>query len=171
MSVDSSVKIEGFQELFKAMDELSEEIGKGKTDSIWRNALTQAFEPVLEAAKSRAPRDTGQLVDHMYLKAHRPQNRDKASKYYETGETWMVRVTASPRREESIKKTFLTKRGKFKDYFVNPPVAVSQEFGNAKTSAHPFMRISLESNASQVFSRLGQILWAEINWGKYAKKV
>lgn len=166
-----SVEVQGFPELFKAMDELSEEIGKGKTDKIWRNALTEAFSIVLESAKTRAPRRTGQLADHLYVKAHRPQNRDKTSKYYDDGETWMVRVTASPKREESQEKTVLTKKGTFRTYLKNPPVALSQEFGNAKTAAHPFLRTSLETNANAVIDKLGRIIWSEINWGKYAKKV
>lgn len=169
MSVQASVKVEGFEDLFKQMDALSEEIGKGKTDRIWRNSLTQAFEPVLQAVKNKAPRDTGQLADHIYLKVHRPQSRDKGSKYYEN-EVWMARVTVSPRREESVKRTVLTKSGKFRDYYQNKPVALSQEFGNASTPQQPFMRVSLESNANQVIDRLGRILWAEVNWGKYAKK-
>lgn len=164
-----SIKVEGFDELFKALDELSQEIGKGKTDSIYKKALQQAFEPVLTTAKSNAPRDTGQLADHMYLRVQRPQNRDKNSKYYD-GEVWMARVTASPRREESTKRTVLDRRGKFRDYYLNPPVALSQEFGNSHTPPHPFMRSALESNAQQVVDRLGRILWAEVNWGKYAKK-
>lgn len=169
MSVQASLKVEGFDELFKAMDDLKQEIGKGKTDKIWRNALTQAFSPVLESVKAKAPRDTGQLADHIYIKVHRPQTRDKGSKYFE-GEMWMARVTVSPRREESVKRTVLTKSGKFRDYYQNPPVALSQEFGNANNGAKPFMRVSLEQQANQVISKLGQIIWAEVNWGKYAKK-
>ena len=61
---------QGFPELFQAMDELAEEIGKGKTDKIWRNAMKFAIEPVLQDAKSFAPEDTGQLAKHIYSKVH-----------------------------------------------------------------------------------------------------
>lgn len=169
MSVQTSVKVEGFDELFKAMDQLSQEIGKGKTDSIWRKSLQQAFDPVLQSVKLLAPRDTGQLADHIYIKVHRPQSRDKNSKYYEN-EVWMARVTISPRRDDSVKNTVLTKRGTFREYYQNKPVALSQEFGNARTAAQPFIRTSLERNVDKVIERLGKIIWAEVNWGKYAKK-
>jgi HK97 gp10 family phage protein len=164
----ATLEVKGFEDLFKAMEELQEEIGKAKTDRIWKNALTYAFVPVLEKAKSLAPVDTGQLRDNLYIKAQRPQARDKRSIYY-AGESYMVRVTLRPQREESIKNTVLTKKGKFKDIFQNRPVGVSQEFGNARTAAHPFLRPALESNVENVTNRLGQAIWAELNWGKYAK--
>ena len=168
--MEMKLSVDGFEDLFKQMDELTKEIGKGKTDRIWRNALKYAMQPVLEKAKAFAPKDTGQLADHLYLKVQKPQNRDKASKYYD-GEMFMARVTLNPKRDESTKKTVLNKRGKFQTFYVNKPVGLSQEFGNAKTSAQPFLRPALESSAQQVTERLGQAIWSEMNWGKYARKV
>ena len=52
MAVVESFTVEGFPELFKAMDELKEEIGKGKTDRIWRDLLKKSMQPVLDAAKA-----------------------------------------------------------------------------------------------------------------------
>ena len=167
MSVE--FKMEGFDELIKAMDELAEEIGKAKTDRIWRNAMAYAMEPVLEDARAFAPKDTGQLAERIYMKVHRPMARDKNGKYY-AGETYMARVTSSPIRNESKLKTVLTKRGKFQTYWVNKrPVAVSKEFGNAKSAMVPFLRPALSYNTDKVISRLGQAIWSEVNWGKYAK--
>lgn len=167
MSVE--FKMEGFDELIKAMDELAEEIGKAKTDRIWRNAMAYAMEPVLEDARSFAPKDTGQLAERIYMKVHRPMSRDKNGKYY-AGETYMARVTSSPIRNESKLKTVLTKRGKFQSYWTNKrPVAISHEFGNAKTGITPFLRPALDYNKDKVISRLGQAIWSEVNWGKYAK--
>lgn len=162
-------KLEGFEDLYKAMDELAQEIGKGKTDRIWRNAMKWAMEPVLQDAKTYAPKDSGQLADRIYMKVHRPMMRDKSGKYY-AGEVYMARVTASPIRDESKLKTILNKRGKFQSVWVNKrPVALSNEFGNARTPPTPFLRPALESNIDKVISRLGQAIWTEVNWGKYAK--
>lgn len=169
MSVQMSVKVEGFEDLFKQMNELAQEIGKGKTDRIWRNALKYAMEPVLEKAKSLAPKDSGQLADHLYIKVHKPQSRDKASKYYE-GEMYMARVTLNPKREDTVKHTVLNKRGKFQNYYVNRPVGLAQEFGTAGNAPQPFLRPALESSNQEVIDRLGKSLWAELTWGKYAKK-
>jgi HK97 gp10 family phage protein len=168
MSSQGNFQVSGFEELYKAMDELSEEIGKGKTDRIWKGALRHAMEPVLQRAKATAPVDTGQMRDHIYLKSHRPMSRDKQSASFH-GEMMMARVTVGPKREDSVENTVLTSKGKFKTYSVNPPVAISQEFGNARTSGKPFIRPALEANQQTVIDRLGQYIWAEVNWGKYAK--
>lgn len=167
MSVE--FKAEGFDELYRAMDELAEEIGKGKTDRIWRNSLRYAMEPVLQDAKTYAPEDTGQLADRIYMKVHRPMARDKAGQRYD-GEMYMARVTSSPIRDESRLKVILNKRGKFQSVWANKrPVAISHEFGNAKTSIKPFLRPALQHNIDRVISRLGQAIWAEVKWGSYAK--
>jgi hypothetical protein len=169
MSIDMKMTAQGFPELFQAMDELAEEIGKGKTDKIWRNAMSFAIEPVLQDAKSFAPEDTGQLAKHIYSKVHRPQARDKTSQSYQ-GEMYIARVTASTLRDDVIHKVILNKRGKFQTVVGNKkPVPVSQEFGNARVSAKPFLRPALESNYDNVISRLGQAIWSELQWGKYNK--
>lgn len=162
-------KVEGFTELYKAMDELSEEIGQGKTAKIWRTALGFAMEPVLRDVKQRAPVDSGQLRDHIYMKAHKPQGRDKQSSSFK-GEMFLARVSVSPKRDDSTERTVLNKRGRFQTISYNRPVALAQEFGNAHTGGHPFIRSSLESNYQNIIDRLGQAIWAEVNWGKYAKK-
>jgi HK97 gp10 family phage protein len=158
-----SLKVEGFEELFKRMDELSAEIGKGKTDRIWRKVMTTAMQPVLDAARRNSPVDTGQLERGIYLKVHKPAGRDKGSKYY-AGEMYMARVTTSTIREDTKLGFVLNKRGKFQTVRQNThPVAISQEFGNAKTAAHPFLRPSLESNVQNVTDILGKETWAVID--------
>lgn len=162
-------KVEGFEELFKEMDRLSEEIGTGKTDRIWRKALGEAMQPVLDMAKTLAPGEwqgsTGQLRDNIYMKVHKPQARDKAGKYYD-GEMFMARVSVSPIRDDSRKGAVLNKRGKFQTVWQNKkPVALSQEFGNkhlqnsefgtAAKGAHPFLRPALENNVGRVQTILG----------------
>jgi HK97 gp10 family phage protein len=162
-------KVTGFAELFKAMDELSEEIGKAKTDRIWKKALEYAFEPVLQYAIAHAPVDTGQLRDHLYIKAHRPTSRDKQAMSYR-GESFMVRMTSGPKRAESVVHTMITKKGKEKSLWENRPVALANEFGTARNPAQPFIRPALESNIQNVQDRLGKAIWYELEWGKWAKK-
>lgn len=155
-------QIDGFKELFAKMDALAEEIGKGKTDTVWRKAMADAIDPIKEEAKSRAPRDTGQLEAHIYSKAHKPTARDKASSSY-MGEMMMARVTVSTVRDDTKYKMVLNKRGKFQTVAYNKrPVPVSQEFGNARTPAHPFMRVSLMDNIDKVQSRLATYVWSAI---------
>lgn len=180
LMAELNLDVQGFEDLFKKMDELAEEIGKGKTDRIWRKALSSAMQPVLADAKSFAPSDTGQLRDHIYMKVHKPQSRDKASSAYQ-GEMYMARVTVGTKREDTKLNVILNKKGKFQTVASNlKPVPVSQEFGNnhlknsefgtAARGAHPFMRPALENNYNKVMSVLGQALWYELTLGKYAKE-
>ena len=168
----NSTDVEGFDELFKAMEELAEEIGKGKTDRIWRTAMQYAIEPVLQDAKSYAPYDenskTGHMRDHIYLKVHRPMQRDKSGKYY-AGEMYMARVTVSPIRDDTRMDVILNKKGKFQTVYRNKkPVAVSQEFGNARVPGNPFLRPALDNNIDRIQSRLGWSIWYQIE-SKYKK--
>jgi HK97 gp10 family phage protein len=177
-------EVQGFEELFKKMDDLAQEIGTGKTDKIWRGALLNAMQPVLDDAKSFAPGDspsaTGQLRDSIYMKAHKPTARDKRSESY-MGEMYLVRVTASPKRKESYYRVMRNKKGNYQTVLAGMrPVALSQEFGNerlansefgtAAKGAHPFLRPALESNRDSVMNRLAQVLWYELFLGKYAKR-
>ena len=162
----NSTDVEGFDELFKRIDELRDEIGKAKTDRIYRNAMRYALEPVLQDAKEFAPYDekskTGHMRDHIYMKVHRPMVRDKAGKYY-AGESYMGRVTVSPIRDDTVKNVVLNKRGRFQTVWANKkPVAVSQEYGNARVPAKPFLRPALELNAERVENRLGWAIWQQI---------
>ena len=61
----------------------------------------------------------------------------------------------------------INKKGKFQTIRRMKPVGVSQEFGNAHVSPHPFLRPALENNIDRITSRLGQAIWSEIQWGKY----
>jgi HK97 gp10 family phage protein len=167
---NAEFRVEGFEQLFAKMNELEEEIGKGKTDKIWRKALTFAMEPVLQDAKSFAPKDTGETAERIYMRVHRPQSRDKSSNRY-AGEMFMARVTASTLRENSIQNFKVNKKGRLQTVWSNKSRApISQEFGNARTPMRPFLRPALSNNTDRVISRLGQAIWAEVNWGQQKGK-
>lgn len=140
MSVEASFQVQGFEDLFARMDEIKEEIGKGKTDKVWRSMLKAAMTPVLEEAKRLAPHDTEQLRDHIYLKVHRPMARDKEGKAYQQGTVYMARVTASTLRDDTVYSFIVNKRNRLQTIVSNKkPVPVSQEFGNARVPPHPFL--------------------------------
>ena len=107
-------KMEGFEELIKQMDELGQEVGKAKTDAIWRKAMGYAMQPVLEDAKSFAPKETGEMASRIYMKVHRPMARDKQGQRY-AGEAYMARVTASPIRSDSVLNYTVNSKGKQTD--------------------------------------------------------
>jgi hypothetical protein len=103
------------------------------------------------------------MANRIYMKVHKPQSRDKTSQSY-NGEIFIARVTASTLRDDSVQNFVVNKRGKLQTVWANKkPVPVSQEFGNARTGAKPFMRPALESNYERVQSRLGWALWEKIS--------
>lgn len=162
MATDGTFQATGFDDLFKRLDLLKEEIGKGKTDRIYRTAMKYAMEIVEQDAKTHAPYKTGQLQQHIYLKVHRPMARDKSGKSY-AGEVYMARVTASPLRDDTVYNLILNKRNKFQTVVGNKkPVAISNEFGNARTPNHSFLRPALENNIDKIQSRLGSSLFTQI---------
>ena len=176
----TSATIEGFDELMKAMEELSQEITKGKTARIWTNSMRYAFQPVKETSemilRSQAF-DTGTLADSLYIKVHKPQARDKQSASY-MNEMYMARVSVRSLRPESEHgtSTFTTKKGKeitrkyVKFHGSNRPVAMAVEFGTAKVPARSFMRTAFEQNLQRVQQRLATALWRELTYGKYAQE-
>lgn len=158
MASDLSFKAEGFEDLFARLDAIKEEVGKAKTDKLWRQMLSNAAKPILETAKNLAPKDTGQLAEHLYLKVHRPMARDKSGRMY-AGEVYMARVTVSTLRDDTVYKFIVNKNNKLQTIVANKkPVPVSQEFGNARTPAHPFLRPALEQNIDKVTQILGSQL-------------
>lgn len=157
-----SFKMEGFEELIKQMDELGKEVGKAKTDAIWRKAMAYAMQPVLEDAKSFAPKDSGEMASRIYMKVHRPMARDKQGRRY-AGESYMARVTASPIRSDSVLNYTVNSKGKLRATWANKsPAPVAQEFGNAHNAAHPFLRPAMEINIPRIESRLGWSVWQAI---------
>lgn len=161
-------QVEGFDELFKTMDELALEIGQAKTDRIWKKALGYAMSPVLAQVKASAPRNSGQLAEHIYMKTQRPTSRDKSSASYR-GEVFMCRVSSGPKRMEDVENVSIGKGGKERVYRKIKPIGLAMEFGTAEIAARPFIRPALASNVGTVIDRLGTMVWAEVNWGKYAK--
>ena len=166
VAIEFNPNVQGFEALFQRMEELREEIGTGKTDKIWRSCLTYAMEIVLQDAIANAPFDAkskdGHIRDHIYLKVQKPQARDKASSSYQ-GEMYLARVSASPIRDSTVYNTILNKKGRFQTVTSGKkPVGVSQEFGNARVPAKPFMRPALLNNTDEVQGRLGVALMAQI---------
>ena len=170
--------VKGFDELMKAMDELSQEISQGKTARIWKNCIGYAMQPVKETAKmliDAKTHGTGTLADSVYLAVHKPTARDKRSGSY-MGEMYMARVSIKSARPESRENISLytNKKGQIKERKsltnTNRPVAMAVEFGTANVASRPVMRPALEANINIIQQRLATALWRELTMGKYAKE-
>lgn len=134
-------ELEGFAELEQQLKDIAEGY---RADLVMRNTLVKAAKvalvPVYNEVVALAPYDEdrksdydsdGNLKPHLRdtarIDARIPNERDKNSYFHEEGDVVMGVV--------SVKKS---------------AVSLSQEFGNATTSAQPYLRVSLERHAKEV---------------------
>lgn len=144
--VDKVIQLEGFSEFEAQLHELARGY---KYDAVARQTLAKAgmaaMQPVLQGVESRAPYDEINNTSGIHLRDTRkiesriPYDSDKKSPF--VSETDAVITIVSVKRSA---------------------VSLSQEYGNARTNAHPYLRVSLESNINTVLSilksQLGQII-------------
>lgn len=142
-----SVKLEGFAELEQQLLQLGE---IGRADLTARNTLTKAvklaMEPVYNYAIAAAPKDTHKLEESIRIDARIPTARDKLSDYVNDTDAFIGVVSA--------KKS---------------AVSLSQEFGNARTPMHPFLRPALDYKSEEVLNILKRQLGSFIT--DYAAKL
>jgi hypothetical protein len=149
-------KLDGFAEFEQQIKQLAEGY---RSDLVARQTLVKAaknsMESVLNDVIVRAPYDTKRasgdgeqphLRNTARLDARIPSAKDRLSEY--------VNDTDSAIAVVSVKKS---------------AVSLSQEFGNARTVAQPFLRVSLKSNAEKVLDALKSELGTIIP--EYAKKL
>ena len=132
-----SIKLEGFADLDRALEELSQAAGKG----VLRRSLKKAAEPMAALAESLAPRGpTGNLA---------------ASVSYGTKLT--------KRQAKLHRKMFRDDKASVEGFVgANDPAAVQQEFGNENHGPQPFMRPAWDQDAMPILDRLGKELAVEV---------
>lgn len=138
-------RLDGAKELDKVLQSLAATTARGVT----RRALTRALEPVAEAARGMAPKDTGKLAENIGVsskltKSQAREARGTTSRDVQTlyvGPQWasahLVEFGTGPRHHKS---------GKFVG--VMPP--------------QPFMRPAWDQNRQQVLDTLTDEIRAEI---------
>lgn len=135
------IKLEGFSELETTLLNLTKEISSRGENLEFRRVLTKsaeaAMQPVMLSAMAMAPYDamhntTGiHLRETVRLDSRIPDGKDIQSHYVNQSDAAIAVV--------SVKKS---------------AVSLSQEFGNARTTAQPYLRVSLERNKDRVFEIL-----------------
>lgn len=152
MFKDRIWRIEGLEELEQKLLQLAE---IGRADLVARNTLTKAvkwaMEPVYSDVAANAPYDeknTGpiHLRETVRLDARIPTKADHQSIHVNETDAVICVV--------SVKKS---------------AVSLSQEFGNARTAAQPFLRSALNRNAETVVNLLKGYLGDLID--NYARKL
>jgi len=172
--MSTSFEITGLKETLQVFEDLENEIGDKKARSkVLIPSVREAMKPVLNMAKSFAPKDTGLLERTLTIVARRPSNKDKKSKYINRTDSVIAIVTTKPIPKKLKQQAYgMTRSEKKKLYASKNSIydarAIAQEFGTANMAAKPYMRVSLESQSTQVASRLGEILKQKIE--KYRAK-
>lgn len=176
MASSTKFEITGLANTLSVFKQLEAEIGdKQARSKVLIPAVKEAMKPVLAMAKSLAPKNTGALQDTLGIVARRPTNRDRKSKYI-TGKDSVIAIVTTKNIPKKLKKQFAAEnkglsgkelRSAKQKFYQSHNIpydarAVANEFGTANMSANPFMRVSLESQASNVAEKLGQILKQKI---------
>ncbi|HEX9060409.1 MAG TPA: HK97-gp10 family putative phage morphogenesis protein [Clostridia bacterium] len=124
----TDVSMEGFDEIIKKL----EEMGK-KVDRLPNKILPEAGKPILEAAKDKAPENTGKLKENLDMS--KVKNKD-GNKYIEIG---ITKADNSP--------IFY---GKF------------IEFGTSKMPARPFLQPAYEEKKKETYEIIKEMLKKEL---------
>ena len=170
------IELKGLGDVATAFKNLADDIGdKSASSKVLIPAVRQAMQPVLRAAQSFAPKDTGALALSLIVEARRPTKKDKRSMYVNNSDVAIAAVTTASGKKlaaMSEGKGFvraqkrLTKMGFDASKFKGIPSdarAISQEFSNASTPAHSYLRPAIESQAQMVVNNLAVILGNRIS--------
>jgi len=170
----SNFEITGLKETLAVFQQLQNEIGdkQGKS-KILIPAVKMAMKPVLSMAKSLAPYDNSaghqgvHLRDTLSIVGRKPTNKDMKSKYIKKTDTVIAIVTSKkiPAKLKKAGKSMSKEQRKIFYHSMNQLTdgrAAFNEFGTAKMAGKPFMRPSMETQASNVAISLGEILKQKI---------
>lgn len=136
-----TVKLTGFKELERELENLSKSAGK----AVLRRSLKKSAQPMAALMQGLAPRgetSTDQLAESITVST-------KLSKRQKTQHRRMFRNTKA-----SV------------EMFVGPgpdPAAWNQEFGNINHGAQPFVRPAWEQDKMKLLERLSVTLWDELS--------
>ena len=174
--MEAKFEVTGLKETLSVFQQLQDEIGdKNAKSKVLIPAVREAMKPVLAMAKAIAPVDTGLLDNSLYVTARRPTRKDMSSRYVTPKDSVISLVSTRPiprKIKQEFNSKFSNLKGKEykkakKQFYAEQGLiydarAIANEFGTAKMSANPFMRVSLESQAQLVAAKLGEILRQKI---------
>lgn len=141
-------RTEGFDGLEEALKQLGNDFGYGVgAKKVLVPAVRDAMRPCLTTARAfilagpynEENHTSKHLVDTLKLNARQPNGKDKKSAYIDMDDVAMAMVSV-----------YTDDRG------------MSQEFGNARVPAQPYLRRSLEFSASACIDQLEMILGRKI---------
>jgi HK97 gp10 family phage protein len=154
--MNSALKVEGLAELKKALEQLP----KATARNVQQRVLLKRAQPVVQAAKAKAPVRTGMLRDSIHATTKRPRGRRTAS----------ARAFASTRGAggsvAEAKAAAKGAGGSLVEVFIGPgrlAQASLQEFGTRHHPPHPYMRPAWDAEQRRVLDGIADDMWAEIS--------
>ncbi|MFG6586065.1 HK97 gp10 family phage protein [Sulfitobacter sp. MOLA879] len=134
----ATIKLSGFSDLERELDQLSKAAGKG----VLRRSLKNASEPLAALANATAP--TGKTGEYA-----------KSFKYA---------TKLNKRQAGQHRKMFRDSRAAVEGFVgTNDPAGVQQEFGNIHHGPQPALRPAWEQDQRALLERLSRELWAELD--------
>ena len=139
----TAVKLTGFRELEKALEDLTKSAGKG----VLRRGLKKASEPIAKLANSLAPE--GLSGDY--------------------SKSFVYSTKLNKRQAGLHRKMFKDQKAAVEGFVgTNDPAGVQQEFGNQNHGPQPALRPAWDTESGPTLERLSEILWSELD--KAAKR-
>jgi HK97 gp10 family phage protein len=149
------IKVEGLKEIQAALQDLS----KATARNVVKRVLLKRAQPIVEAARTRAPVRTGRLRDSIIAQA-RGGNAGKAA-FAEAMRGGASRAEAGRAAREANRAA-----GSIVEVVIGPHdgafYASLVEFGTAHSSPKPFLRPAWDAGKIQVLDGVGDDMWAEI---------
>lgn len=161
------IRLEGFKELERSMQELS----KGAARGALRRALVKAAEPMRAKAEQLAPEDTSGLKRGIQIgtKIAKDKSKDPGSQAYAAAmraggtKAEAVQALRNARRANGVGETFAEAfLGPVRSNKRNSIKAIAQEFGSVNHPAQPYMRPAFDSEAQPTLYRVRGFLEAEL---------
>lgn len=149
----TTVKLEGFRELEKALAELPKATGKNVLRRVGKGSL----EPMADLAASKAPADTGKLSFSIVVSEKRTRRAKPSTTRFRGGS-----FRSDPSKGVDIAMGPAAGQGALQ-------YATFVEFGTIDTAAAPYMRPAWDSGSMQALDYIKDNLGKEI--GKAAAKV
>ena len=167
-------QVSGVEGTLEVFEDLRNQVGDAKKSSrILIQSVHQAMKSVLWMAQGLVAQDTGMLERSLAIVSRRPTNKDMRSRYVQPTDSAIALVTTRPipkhlkrklagdfhatGKDKKEYRKFAKKFYKENDIFYDAR-AIANEFGTANRPAKPYLRVSLESQQSQVTSNLAMLL-------------
>jgi HK97 gp10 family phage protein len=158
------VKVEGFKELDYALGDLPKQLAK----NVLVRVLKKAGQPIAAAAASYAPKDTGELSDHIIVSAKIKNVTGNAE--FSAAMKGGLGVDAARSAMRDARRA-AKNGGSFAVMYVGPAQAktkknaikrIVQEFGSSKMPAHPYMRPAWDARKNEALDIIKRELGPEI---------